>query len=129
MCVCVCVCVCVCESISWERGHFEGKKANFRGNLSNPRREDCPLRDKFVYLLSEGKVGLRDVIGEAAGPYSDKGKTLKGLTFSVRLPSDSQPQSWKRKKSWKRLKGKNPEGKSIRKLPRRKQSSAKILNI
>ena len=30
---------------------------------------------------------------------------------------------------WKRLKGKNPEGKNFRKLPRRKQSSAKISKI
>ena len=32
-------------------------------------------------------------------------------------------------KSWKRLKGKNPEGKNFRKLLRRKQSSAKISKI
>ena len=31
--------------------------------------------------------------------------------------------------SWKRLKGDNPEGKNFRKLPRRKQSSAKISKI
>ena len=56
------------------------------------------------------------------GPFSHQGVSTKGVRHSPDF-------SFWPFLCWKRLKGKNPEGKNFRKLLRRKQSSAKISKI
>ena len=55
--------------------------------------------------------------------------SLRHCHFPVHFQEHSLGTFWKSPKAWKRLKGRNPEGKNFRKLLRRKQSSAKISKI